>query len=173
MLNRSADQVDHPSYPDRKYDKNSDHQEATESLTRGQRQNLLNNDTNDNHHPHYSHHRTYTSKSSTENKFSNSPYKYGTSYPQERQIDMIEKSERKLESTTMQNVIMKKQSSLITSETKVSASSNRDHRYASKKSEEIAKTSSGVVKRTKNISSPTEQNPKPPTHETYHIEEML
>ena len=26
MLNRSADQVDHPSYPDRKYDKNSDHQ---------------------------------------------------------------------------------------------------------------------------------------------------
>ena len=62
----------------------------------------------------------------------------------------------------MQNVIMKKQSSLITSETKVSASSNRDHRYASKKSEEIAKTSSGVVKRTKNISSPTEKIPNRP-----------
>ena len=26
MLNRSADHVDHPSYPDRKYDNNSDHQ---------------------------------------------------------------------------------------------------------------------------------------------------
>ena len=65
-----------------------------------------------------------------------------------------------------------KEPSLISSEMKPNTSSSRSHRY-NKVSEESYKTSSDVVKRTKNMISSPERNSKPPTHETYHIEEML
>ena len=91
--------------------------------------------------------------------------------------DQLERSDREFTSTTMQNVIMSTSSRDNTRVTK-DISSNRDHKNLSKMSDENAKgssSSSSVVKRTKNmiISSPTERNSKPPTHETYHIEEML
>ena len=61
-----------------------------------------------------------------------------------------------------------KQQTLINYETKPNTSSNRDHTY-----NKVSEESSGVVKRTKNIITSPERNSKPPTHETYHIEEML
>lgn len=72
--------------------------------------------------------------------------------------------------------IASKQPGIIASDSKSSVSSNRDNKNGNKTSDENAKSSSSsVVKRTKNmiISSQTERNSKPPTHETYHIEEML
>ena len=159
--------------------------EATASLNRRQRQHTTDKDPNDFHHPHYTHHRTYSSKakehsvsSSAGNTSSNLPYHYGSTYsPSKEMNDQLERSDREFTSTTMQNVIMSTSSRDNTRVTK-DISSNRDHKNLSKMSDENAKSSSSsssVVKRTKNmiISSPTERNSKPPTHETYHIEEML
>ena len=81
-----------------------------------------------------------------------------------------------LEAGSSMQQIASKQPGIIASDSKSSASSNRDHKVRNNTSDENAKSSSSsVVKRTKNmiISSQTERNSKPPTHETYHIEEML